>query len=77
MFSIHYSLFNFFNQKEKFRLLVSEIEDNKMIFNPFFLSNCYTYFHEPSKNMTFCLPSLEECITLDDMLELAPNAGNI
>ena len=72
LFSFHYNLFKLFQQPDHFRLLVSSIESYKLLFNSFFLWNCYQTIHQSSSYFLLAPPTLEQYLPLEEVLVQAP-----
>ena len=72
LFCLHKNIFKLFNQPERFRLLVHGNEARKLIFNSFFLLNCYICLNESPNNFMARPPTIEEYLPLDEQLQAAP-----
>ena len=73
--SLHYNLFKLFRQPEHFRLLVSGVESYKLFFNSFLLWNCYQSIYQSFDYFLLAPPSLEEYLSLDEILQPPPNVS--
>ena len=72
MFGCHHTMFRLFNDADRFRLLVQGVEVSRLVFNSFFLFNCYNCLNETRAVFRVRAPRLEEYIPLDEVLIPAP-----
>ena len=72
LFSLHYNTFGLFSIPHRFKLLVNRVEVYKMIFNYFFLLNCYVCFNESPNFFDLRPPTIEEYLPVDQILLPAP-----
>ena len=72
IFGLHKKTFNLFGANHRFQLLVGGVEVSRLIFNSFFLFNCYTCFNESPNHFLVRPPTIDEYLPLDEDLKPAP-----
>lgn len=76
LFAYHKNTFNLFTNPDRFRLLLSGDECSKIMFNSFFLLNCFTCLNETPNSFNIRPPSLEEYIPLNETIKPPPNVDD-
>ena len=72
LFGLHFNIFKLFEDADRFRLMVTGVEVSKIIFNSFFILNCYNCFNESNNNFDIRPPTLEQYIPLHEIIPPAP-----
>ena len=75
-FALHNNTFDLFNISTQFRLMLGGVECYMLVFNSFFLLNCYACLNEIPNNFNIRPPTLEQYIPLDEVLKPAPDTTN-
>ena len=76
LFALHHNIFALFHDALRFKLLVSGNEVRKIIFNSFFLLNCYICFNESQSHFLVRPASIDEYLPLHEHLSMAPEIAD-